>query len=114
QPFRDDMDAYLVRKEHRAAGLGRPAVSIEPDQIDVARPLRDPFLENSCALIDHRINQALMNFGVADLAAGDAELATGIHDQHLHIGIRNWRPGSRIVPVVSSSSLLTEPPRFAP
>src|SRR5581483_5259571 len=46
QPVGDVLETDAVGPEHRAAAIDRPAVAVEPDHVDVARPRRDALVED--------------------------------------------------------------------
>src|SRR5262245_41464898 len=56
----------LVGVEHRAAAIDRPAITIEPDHVDIARTRRDVLFEDARTLVDHRVHHALEDLVVAD------------------------------------------------
>src|SRR4029079_10019976 len=65
----DDLaESDRVGPEHRAAAVDRPAVAIDPHDVDVGRALGDSFLEALPALVDHRVERPLDDLLVADLA----------------------------------------------
>src|SRR6202034_2972085 len=61
-----------VGVEHRAAAIDWPAVAVDPDDVDVGRALCFALFENLRPFVDHRIDAALEDFGVADLALLDS------------------------------------------
>src|SRR3546814_4264133 len=68
QRRRDLVSAFQPRPEHRTAAIDRPAIAIYPHDIDVARALCLAFGEDQRAFVDHRIEGALDDLGLADLA----------------------------------------------
>src|ERR1019366_10661470 len=96
-----------------AAAIDRPAITIEPDHIDIARTRRDLFLQDPRAFVDHRIHHALENFVVADHAALAPEPLQGLVDQLLHFRIGQRRARSALVFVVALAGLLAEAAGFA-
>src|SRR5258707_2393362 len=62
----DVLETDLVGIEHRAAAIDRPAVTIKPDHVDVARPRCNALFEDARPLIDHRVHHAFEDFVVAD------------------------------------------------
>src|SRR5690606_14454504 len=66
--------AFQSGPEHRAAAIDRPAIAIDPHDIDVARALRLAFGQDQRAFVDHRIEGALDDLLIADLALLDPRL----------------------------------------
>src|SRR3569832_802103 len=58
-PLGDHGRPNQVRPEHRPAAIDRPAVAVDPDDIDVRGAKRDAFLQDLRPLVDHRIEAAL-------------------------------------------------------
>ena len=54
QPRDDPIHPDLVGVEHRPAPVDGPAVAVDPHHVDVARPKRDPFLQDLRPFVDHR------------------------------------------------------------
>src|SRR3989442_8432620 len=67
----DRLEPHLVRPEHRATPVDRPAVAVDPDHVDVARADRELLLEDLRSLVHHRIEQALEDLLVRDRPALD-------------------------------------------
>ncbi len=61
-----------MRPEHRAAAVHRPAIAVDPHDIDVAGALRLAFGQDARPFVDHRIEAAFQDFLIAYLAAVDA------------------------------------------
>jgi len=59
-----------VSVKHRPALVGRPAISIEPDDIDVGGALRLSLFEDPEAFIDHRVNAGGDDFAGSGRRAG--------------------------------------------
>src|SRR5580692_13081 len=98
---------------HRPAAIGREAVAVEPDHVDVAGAQRQPFLEDFGTLVDQRIKTALENFAVVDRPPRNAELGSRREDQGLDrvIGLR--RALALFVAVPAGAGLLAEPSLLA-
>src|ERR1700733_786366 len=47
--------------EHRAATINRPAIAVDPDDIDVGSALRLAFFKDLGAFVNHRIDTAFEN-----------------------------------------------------
>src|SRR5206468_11177269 len=62
------LQANRISPEHRTAGGSRPAIAVEPDDVDVGGALRDALFEDSRTLIDHGIKQPLQDLLILDLA----------------------------------------------
>src|SRR5258708_6471729 len=107
------LEADLIGVDHGAAGIEGPAITVEPDHIDVARTRRDLFLEDSRALVDHRIHHALENFVIADHAALAPEPLQGFIDQLLYFRIGQRRARAGLVLVIALAGLLAEASGFA-
>src|SRR6187549_1154235 len=70
---RDRAETDTARVEHRPAALHRKTITGEIDHIDVRRALRDAFLQDLRAFVDQRIQQAIDDLGVGNLARFDFE-----------------------------------------
>src|SRR5262249_50650563 len=101
-----------VGPEHRAAPVHRPAVTVDPDDIDVARPDGDLLLENLGALVHQRVEQALEDLLVRDGAARDAELSRALGDNLLDLGIGSGGTASAVC-IVTGARLLAEAAHLA-
>src|SRR3546814_17087824 len=78
---RDDLVGALdTRPEHRAAAIDRPAIAIDPHDIDVARALRLAFGQDQRAFVDHRIERAFDDLLIGDFALFDAGLRAALLD----------------------------------
>src|SRR6185437_12097465 len=94
--------------KHRAAAVDGPAVAIEPDHVDVGRPPGDAFLENACALVDHRIHHALEDLLVADRTPLAAEPGQRLVDQLFDLGVGQRGARAAFIFVVALAGLLAE------
>ena len=99
------VEPQMVGPEHRAAAIDRPAVAVHPDDIDIRSPRRDSLFEDFGALVDHRQQAALRDFGIADLPPGDASARREIEDQRLHLR-RRRRQALGIIVVIAAPGLL--------
>src|ERR1700733_76004 len=72
--------------EHWAATIDRPSVTVDPDDVDVGGALRLPLLKDFRAFVDHRIDAALQDFGIADLALLDSLRLGEVADDPLDLG----------------------------
>src|SRR5580704_3807712 len=72
EPGEHRLQSDRVGVEHRAAAIDRPAVAVDPDDVDVGGALGFTLFEDFRALVDHRIEAALEDFSVADLALLDS------------------------------------------
>src|SRR5262249_23702929 len=109
----DVLEADRIGPEHRAAAIDRPAITIEPDHVDVAWTCGDALVEDLRALVDHRIHHALEDLLVADVAALLAELLQGLLDQLLDMGTGQRRAGAAFILVIALAGLLAEAAGFA-
>src|SRR5690606_39773994 len=91
--------------EHRTAPVDRPAVTVDPDDVDVRGPDRDAFLEDLGALVDHREDAALEDLLLGDLARLLAGLGHEVADDLLGDG-RRTRLAVLVVVVVAGAGLL--------
>ena len=78
------VEADLGPIEHGAAAIDRPAIAIDPDNIDVAGADRFAFFEDLEALIDHRIDAAFQDFIIRDVPAGVLGLLREFDDDVFH------------------------------
>src|SRR5438876_12416000 len=62
------LQANRISPEHRSAGGGRPAIAVEPDDVDVGGALRDALFKDPRALVDHGIKQPLQDLLILNLA----------------------------------------------
>src|SRR5262249_4757668 len=104
--------ADRVGPEHRAASIDRPAVAVDPDDVDVAGADGDLFLEDLGALVDHWIEQPLQDILVGDRPPLDAHLRGAVDDDLLHVGTGR-RIALLVVFVVAGARLLPEPSELA-
>src|SRR5215210_2010349 len=105
QAFDDGAQPFGVRPEHRPAAVDRPAVAIDPHDIDVRRALGHAFLEDFGALVDHRVERPLDDLLVGDVAPLDALFFREILDDLLDHR-RRRRPALVIVIVKARAFLL--------
>src|SRR5450759_2607940 len=101
-----------ISVRHRAAARARKAVAVAPDDVDILRRRGDALRKNRRALIDKRIDTALNDFRVADVARRDVE-ARGLGPyQRIDFGIRLTDAPFGAVPIHAASGLLTEATAF--
>src|SRR6185503_298786 len=112
-PIVDGLEPDLVRPEHRAAAVDRPAVAVHPDHVDVARPDRDLLVEDLGPLVDHRVEKPRQDLVVADLAAGDPHLARHLDDDLLHVRVGDRGAVALLVAEVARAGLLAETAELA-
>ncbi len=60
-----------VRVEHRSAAQDGKTVPIQVDEVDVGGALGDTLLENLRTFVNQRVDEALDDFAVVDVAPGD-------------------------------------------
>src|SRR5262249_15160656 len=93
---------------HRPATPDRKPIAVDPDHIDVAGALRDPFLENTCAFGDHREQQALDDVFCFEPMPPDAKLLRRCDDQLFDLLIRFGRARARLVQIKTTAGFLAE------
>ncbi len=63
----DDLTrTFKVAPEHRSTAVNRPAISINPHDIDIRCPLGLTFFEDFIPLVDHRIERSFNDLLLAD------------------------------------------------
>src|SRR5690242_11997620 len=97
---------------HRAAAIDRPAIAVHPDDIDVGRPDRLLLVEDLRAFVDHRIDAALEDFLIADLARVLTRLRNEVVDDLLGDG-RRFCGSVFVIVVIAGAGLLAAAIRFA-
>src|SRR5258705_3013041 len=70
----DSCEPERLSPPHGSAAIARKAVAIDVDDIDVARPLRNAFLQNTSALVDHCAQQPVQDVLARDWPAVESEL----------------------------------------
>src|SRR5262249_12057834 len=103
----------LVGVEHRATAPYRPAVAVDPDHVDVTRPIGDPLLEDARALVDHRVDHALDDLLLVDLAPLTPEPLRGLDDELLDLRIGRRRARAGLIEVIALAGLLAVAPGLA-
>src|SRR5690606_11399570 len=93
--------------EHRAAAIDRPAIAVNPHDIDVARALRLAFGEDQRAFVDHRVKRALDDFLIGDFALLDPRLLAEFLDD---LGDARAFRRLALVVIVGRARLLLLPP----
>src|SRR6185369_9380533 len=94
----------LLRPEHRAAAVIGEAVAMDIDDVDVAGPLRDAFIEDPRALVDHPAENPPQDLLVGDRLPCDAQLGRNRRDEGFGLRIGNRVPA--LVAVITASALL--------
>src|SRR5581483_5924007 len=102
-----------VRVEHRPAAIQREPVAREIHHVDVRRAQRDAFFEYARALIDQRVDAALDDFLVADLARRHALLLAEVDDQLLDRRIGNRVALAGLVAIPAAAGFLPEAAELA-
>src|SRR5262249_19030917 len=113
KPVADIRKPDRVRIDHRAAAPDRPAVAIDPDDVDVPGPVGDALLEDARALVDHRVDHAFDDLLLVDRAPCDPEPARGFDDDRLDLGVGLRRARALFVDIVTLTGLLAEAAGFA-
>src|SRR5262249_17256548 len=112
QAVADPPQSHFVSPKHGTAPVHRPAVSVHPDDVDVARPDGDLLVEDLCSLVDHPAEQPRENLIVGARPARHPELGRKLEDDSLDLRIGSRRAVGA-VSVVPGSGLLTEPAELA-
>ena len=107
------LHADLVRVEEGTAAVARKAIAVDPDQIDVARPERDAFLQDLRPLVDEGVDASLHDLFLGEGATPDAELTGNAFDESLDRRIGNRRAAAFLVAVEAGSRLLAEASQLA-
>src|SRR5205807_2508991 len=89
------------------------AVAVDPHHVDIARPVRDAFLQDPGALVDHRVDHALDDFLFVDRPARNAGSPRRFDDDLLDLGIGRRGARARLVDVIAFAGFLAEAPRLA-
>src|SRR5215212_11315025 len=76
--------AHLLAIEHRTAAIDRPAIAVDPDDIDVGGANGDALLQDLRALVDHGIDAALQDLLVRDRPPLDSLPGREVEDDLLH------------------------------
>src|SRR6185369_554312 len=105
--------AHGVRVEHGAAAMDGEAVAVDVDDVDIAGPEREAFLQDLGALVDEGVDAALEDLLVADRAALDAPLLGGLRDERFDLGIRHRRAAALLVAIPAGARLLAEAAHLA-
>src|SRR5882724_358032 len=112
-PVAHGLEPDLIGPEHRAAPVDWPAVAVDPDHVDVARPDRDLLLQDLGPLVDHRVEQPRQDLVLPDLPPGDAHLARYLDDDLLHVGVGDRGAVALLVAEVTRAGLLAEAAQLA-
>src|SRR6185436_1685534 len=99
--------------EHRAASVARETVTVEIDDIDVARAQGNTLVQNLRSLVDQRIHATLQNFLVADLTPFDAGILRGLDDERFDYGVGDRSAIAGLISVPARASFLPEAPQLA-
>src|SRR5665213_3476034 len=99
------VESIGVGPKHRAAAPDRPAITIDPDHVAVGGALRQPDPQDFGALVDHRVEGALDELLIGNLALlhpfPDPELFDRLgHDR------RRRRPALLVIIVIARALLL--------
>src|SRR3546814_7361322 len=105
-----DWSSDVCSSDLRAAAIDRPAIAIDPHDIDVARALRLAFGQDQRAFVDHRIKRAFDDLLIGDFALFDpclrAELLDDLGDA------RAFARGALLVIIIEARLLLLAPAAF--
>ncbi len=109
-PREHRVEPDVIGVVHWPATPGREAITVDVHDIDIARTLRNAFLDNFHALIDQRINEPIDDFLGIDVAPQNAERLGLALDDHLNFRIGCFRSRVRVIPIKSSAAFLSEMP----
>src|SRR5690606_31910954 len=96
---------------HRPASISRPAVTVDPDDIDVRSAHDDALFEYLRALVDHRIQTTFEDFLCGKCAGGATGLPHEVANDFLGVR-RGPRIAVLVVVVVPGSGLLSTSVHF--
>src|SRR5574341_2633832 len=99
--------------EHRPAAIGREAVAREVHHVDVGGAQRDAFLQDARALVDERVDAALDDLVIRDLARLHLDLLAIVDQELFHLGVRNGLAAAFLVAVPAASRFLPVPALLA-
>src|SRR5689334_24059131 len=102
------VQAHGVGVEHRPAAVGREAVAGEVDHVDVGGAQRDTFLEDLRALVHERVDKALDDLVVGDLARLDPIGFPVVGDELVDLRVRDGFAVAGFVQVPALPGLLPE------
>ncbi len=94
---------------HWPAAVGGESVSVHVHNIDIARSLRNAFVDNFQAFVDEREDQAIDDFIRVNLTALDAESGCLAFDKLQDISITGLSARVRVVALKTCATLLPEP-----
>src|SRR5215467_16273793 len=98
---------------HRPAAPRRKPVAIDPDHIDIAGGVRDAFIENARALVDHREQQTFDDVLWLECMPGDAEPVGRRQNDLLYVLVRFGRARARLIEVEAPAGLLAKASKLA-
>ena len=99
--------------EHRSAALHGKTVAGEVHDVDVGRALRDAFLQDVRAFVHQRIQQAIDDLRVGDLARHDLQRLAFLVDDLVDHRIRNRIALAGFVAIPAEPGLLSETAELA-
>ena len=102
--YRFEADAVGVK--HGAAQIGREAIAIDVDDINIAGVLGNAFFENLGPLVHQGVHQALDDFLTADGTPFDTPFFGVLNDQFLDNRVGPGRTITRLVSVIAGAGLL--------
>src|SRR5208282_3139134 len=97
---------------HRPATVRREPVPVDVDDVDIHGAQRKALIENSSAFIHQRIDAAIRDLIVGDLALGDAGLGGPLAHQIRNLGIGDGA-AVFVVLVPAGAALLAVAPQLA-
>ena len=106
------LQADRVCIPHRPAAIGREAVAVEINDVNIHGAQGIAFFQDACSFIHQRVDAAIHNFLGVNLALRNACLGCPLADQFLYLRVRNRAPLS-IVFVPAGAGLLSVAPHLA-
>ena len=109
----DVVEADHVSVEHRSAAIQRESITGQVDDVDVGCAQRDAFLDDARALVHQRIDAAVYDFAVGDLARRDSAFLAIVDDHRIDHRVGQRIATTRRILVPAHSGLLPETSQFA-
>ena len=106
--------ARLVRVEHGSAAVGRKAVAVEIDDVDVRTALRDAVLDDARTFVDraHRCSARRSPASLTARAASASLLRRYLLDDRVDLRVRDRAARARLVAIPPGAGLLAEAARL--
>src|SRR5262249_6091370 len=98
---------------HRPAAVGREAVAVDVDDVDVAGAKGEAFLEDACPFVDQRVDDALDDLFRGHGSPNDPRAGTAFFDELLDLRVGGRRATTLGIAIPARAGLLAEPAAFA-